>query len=124
MKVYAIQRFDFSRGLNVVLPQKGTEAYIKTVPGAGVVDGSEEEVADELVDATGLYTPPQAEGEQPAVGMTLTEAVASLDDANDDHWTKGGAPSIDVLKHLTGADVTRAEVDALDPPRVRAKQAA
>lgn len=45
--------------------------------------------------------------------LTLAAAVASLDDANDDHWTQAGLPDISTLKTLTGADVTRAMVDQL-----------
>lgn len=55
--------------------------------------------------------------------MTLAEAVASLDDANDDHWTQAGHPDIATLKTLTGGDVTRAQVDQLpaEQKRERAK---
>jgi len=45
--------------------------------------------------------------------VTLAVAVASLDDANDDHWTQAGLPDISTLKTLTGGDVTRAMVDQL-----------
>jgi hypothetical protein len=50
---------------------------------------------------------------------TLAEAVTSLDDANDAHWTDGGKPDLETLKELTGAPVKRADVDALTPARVR-----
>lgn len=51
----------------------------------------------------------------------LAEAVALLDDANDDHWTQAGKPDISALKALVGGDVTRAQVDALPVQRERAK---
>lgn len=51
--------------------------------------------------------------------MTLLQAVQSLDDKNEAHWTNGGKPDLDTLKTLTGGDLTRAEVDALVPPRTR-----
>jgi hypothetical protein len=55
----------------------------------------------------------QVDGGDDAKKPTLAEAVASLDDANADHWIDSGKPKLEVLKELTGADVTRAEVDAL-----------
>lgn len=52
---------------------------------------------------------------------TLAEAVASLDNANDEHWTEAGKPSLDVLKKITGNnDLKRAEVDALNIERKQA----
>lgn len=51
---------------------------------------------------------------------TLAQAVASLDDKNDDHWTDGGKPDLKAIAGLVGGTVARADVDALDPPRVRA----
>lgn len=53
--------------------------------------------------------------------LTLEKAIASLDDKNEAHWTDAGKPDLDTLKSLTGDDVRRADVDALVPPRVRAK---
>lgn len=46
-------------------------------------------------------------------GMSLADALAQLDKANDAHWTQGGKPSLDILQVLTGnADLKRADVDA------------
>lgn len=45
--------------------------------------------------------------------LSLPDAIASLDDKNDAHWTQGGLPDLDVLKGLTGnADLKRADVTA------------
>lgn len=45
------------------------------------------------------------------MAMDLKAALLSLDTLNDDHWTGDGAPRIDVLKELTGAqDLSRASV--------------
>lgn len=50
----------------------------------------------------------------PAAGsMSLAEAVASLDKANDGDWTSGGKPNLDVLRTKTGnTNLSRADVDA------------
>ena len=37
-------------------------------------------------------------------GITLGEALNSLDAGNDEHWTKTGLPKLKVLKELTGND--------------------
>jgi hypothetical protein len=46
--------------------------------------------------------------------VTLTQAIAALDDANDAHWIQSGKPDLAHLKEVTGGEVTRAEVDALN----------
>lgn len=42
--------------------------------------------------------------------MNLKEALASLDVANDEHWTQDGQPRLDVLGTLTGGRVTRSDL--------------
>lgn len=57
---------------------------------------------------------------------TLAEALASLDPANDDHWTADGKPRMEVLEDLTGGNLTRADVDGaseLTRETAREKQA-
>ncbi len=49
--------------------------------------------------------------------MKLKEAVASLDDANDEHWTGAGLARVDVIEGLTGEQHTREEVDAIGRTR-------
>lgn len=49
--------------------------------------------------------------------MTLAEAIATLDPANDEHWTQGGLAKMEYLEGLTGGNLTRAEVDAASAPR-------
>lgn len=59
--------------------------------------------------------------------MELKEALTKLDHANDGDWNRGGQPSIDRLKELTGdANLTRAQIveAAPDLDRDRAKAAA
>jgi hypothetical protein len=52
---------------------------------------------------------------------TLAEAVASLDNANDEHWTQGGTPKLAYLKSLTGEDVTTADLAALPADQQRTR---
>lgn len=53
--------------------------------------------------------------------MSLADAVASLDNKNDAHWTEGGKPDLDTLKGLTGNDsLKRADVDAVGIERKKA----
>ena len=80
-----------------------------------------EDLADKLNAALDELDELKAKAGGDTKTMTLTEAVASLDDKNEAHWTDAGKPDLDTLKQLTGGDVKRAEVDALDPPRVRVK---
>lgn len=51
--------------------------------------------------------------------LSLIEAVANLDDKNDDHWTKQGQPSMAAIEAMTGGNPTRADVDALAFQRAR-----
>ncbi len=43
--------------------------------------------------------------------MDLIEALALLEQANDEHWTQDGSPRLDVLKELVGSTVTRADIN-------------
>jgi hypothetical protein len=40
----------------------------------------------------------------------LLEALRKLDTTNDDHWTQDGLPRLDVLKTMTGENVTRSDI--------------
>lgn len=56
----------------------------------------------------------------------IREAVALLEPANNDHWTQGGKPGVEIVRELTGdPSVTRADIDAACPDAKRdAPQAA
>lgn len=56
--------------------------------------------------------------------VTLRDALLMLDPANDDHWTAGGLPRMEVLEDFTGGNLTRDEVTALAPDLTRASAAA
>lgn len=42
--------------------------------------------------------------------MNILEALKTFEKDNDAHWTADGLPRLDVLKEMTGAAVTRAEL--------------
>jgi hypothetical protein len=56
--------------------------------------------------------------------MDLKTAMGQLDPANDGHWTEDGAPNMDVLANMTGAEVTRDKLMEADPHFTRETQAA
>lgn len=47
--------------------------------------------------------------------MDIREALANLDQLNDDHWTKDGAPRTDVVSDLLGQQVTRQAITDAAP---------
>ena len=48
--------------------------------------------------------------------MDLEEALLKLDPKNDDHWTEGGAPRVDVLKEMTeNSGLTRQAISDAAP---------
>lgn len=52
----------------------------------------------------------------PARSQLISAALAQLDNANDEHWTKGGLPDIKAIEALMGdKPTTRAEVEAVAP---------
>lgn len=54
------------------------------------------------------------------VNEKLARAIASLDPANDTHWTADGRPAMKAVEAAYGAsDVTRADVDAAAPGFLR-----
>ena len=75
-------------------------------------------------------TPPAAdEGEgagkpelDDSVKSQIDETVKMLEDDNNDHWTARGEPKLDVIKDLTGLDLSRADVDSVNPRRRAAKK--
>lgn len=46
---------------------------------------------------------------------TILQALAALDVANDENWTTEGLPRLDVLKDLTGQQITRVALQELAP---------
>lgn len=49
--------------------------------------------------------------------VSLSDAVAGLDHDDDKQWTQAGKPSLEHLAQVTGAEVKRADVDALNVVR-------
>lgn len=47
----------------------------------------------------------------------LKEAVDMLEDANDEQWTARNEPKLDVIKDLTGIEISRAELDNINDRR-------
>ena len=56
-----------------------------------------------------------AKVDEPAV--SLSDAVNALDHKDDTHWTQGGKPNLEHLAKVTGSEVKRADVDALNVVR-------
>lgn len=53
-------------------------------------------------------------------GMTLASAIETLDHSDDEHWTSGGKPAMDILKDLTGnKNLKRSDVDEHFPDVIR-----
>lgn len=46
---------------------------------------------------------------------TLLEALKALDKDNAEHWTGEGLPRLDVVKEMTGSDVSRLDIAAVAP---------
>lgn len=49
----------------------------------------------------------------------LKDALKQLDVNNDDHWTKGGLPMVDVVSHFHGETVTRSDIAEVWPDFTR-----
>lgn len=49
----------------------------------------------------------------------LKDALKQLDVNNDDHWTKGGLPMVDVVSHFHGEPVTRSDIAEVWPDFTR-----
>lgn len=47
--------------------------------------------------------------------INVAAAVAKLDPEDDDHWTSGGLPRVDVVIGFLGSDTTRDEIKAFVP---------
>lgn len=45
----------------------------------------------------------------------IKDALKKLDVNNDDHWSKGGMPLVDVVSHFHGSVLTRAEISEAWP---------
>lgn len=45
----------------------------------------------------------------------IRTALAALDPARKEDWTKGGLPALDAIRALVGPDVTREQIDAAAP---------
>lgn len=54
----------------------------------------------------------------------IRAAVAGLDHANNDHWTQGGEPKVDVVAERVGQPLTRADIAEAAPDAARVKPAA
>jgi hypothetical protein len=51
----------------------------------------------------------------------INSAVGMLDHKNDDHWTKGGDPSVEAVSDALGGAVTRAQIKEAAPDAKRAE---
>lgn len=103
----------FDVGDNVVAEtSKGTNGSAKRI---AALERENEQLKAHIVELTEKL----AVAESGAGKLSLADAVAALDDNNDDHWTDGGKPDLKALAGLTGGSVSRADVDALSPARVR-----
>lgn len=90
-------------------------------------------VPEEVALALALDAPPPSKDEEVVVDpvvpqtqdeaktLTLAEAIGALDPDNEDHWTSNNLPSLDVLSEMTGARVSRAQVDEHADGFTRAK---
>lgn len=56
-----------------------------------------------------------------ALGMSLGEAIGTLDPENDAHWTSNNLPALEPLADLIGKKVSRGDVDAVADGYTRAK---
>lgn len=71
--------------------------------------------ADAAAEAARLAAAGAGKGDPLAeVNTKLKKAVAKLDPANDDHWTREGLPAMKAVEAFYGsADITRADVEAV-----------
>jgi hypothetical protein len=61
VKVFSYSVWDDKTGAHVTMPRKGTVQRVEHAGGV-IVQGSDEEVSEELVDKFGTYNPPQPSG--------------------------------------------------------------
>ncbi len=83
-------------------------AKTQTKSSDAVIESAESGTADGALSAA-------ATTEARTEKMSLADALASLDPANDDHWTADGKPRMEVLENLTGGNLTREDVEAVAP---------
>lgn len=62
-----------------------------------------------------------AEALADALGLSLGEAIGSLDSEDDAHWTSNNLPSVDTLSAMVGKKVSRGDVEAIADGYTRAK---
>jgi hypothetical protein len=75
---------------------------------------------DELKSATGTgYFNGEDGGAESISDADILSAVNLLDHANDEHWTKGGEPSVEAVGEALGGAVTRAQIKAAAPDAKR-----
>ncbi len=49
----------------------------------------------------------------------IGKALAKLDPKNDDHWTAGGLPMVDIVSHISGVPATRKKINLIEPEFTR-----
>lgn len=101
-----------ARGINL---KSGSVLLVEPGASMDVDDKDVEAFHPDLVEGGEKHEVPDAE--------LIKVAVDGLDHANDEHWTKGGLPSVEAVIAALGADVTRAEIEAAAPAAVRVKPA-
>lgn len=87
--------------------------------GAGTDTGNTNHVESTLTSLgqAGLNTSLPEAAPKPSLG----DAIGGLDPENDAHWTSNNLPSLDHLTEVTGAKVSRGEVEAIADGYTRAK---
>lgn len=70
-------------------------------------------------DPDGDGKPGGAVGGEPADDGKVSDALALLDPASDDDWTKAGLPSVESVASLAGGRVTREQIARLAPDLTR-----
>lgn len=57
------------------------------------------------------------EGVSEETVKAVDEAVKLLEDGQADQWTTRGEPKLEIIRDITGIEVTRAQLDAINPRR-------
>lgn len=75
--------------------------------------------ADDIKKAAAGSTEPGALSQAATTDGDILAAIAKLDPANDDHWTKGGEVLMDALNALLPAPITRERLNEVAPNTTR-----
>lgn len=91
-------------------------------------DVHDEERLQHLIDADVIHDPSkkiptkkEESEDDDDKGLSLEDALAGLDNANDEHWEDNGQPSLKYLSEVTKSTVKRKAVNDLAKDLVRKK---